>query len=94
MSQWKKKCKCLFPLLQAAIGSGALDTARDHNDPKQEKYGLDILTVAFLAILLTAPTGAILIALMGPKLLHKADIDKEDDYGREKRRQAEVSSPL
>ncbi|KAL8206868.1 UNVERIFIED_CONTAM: hypothetical protein K2H54_032782 [Gekko kuhli] len=78
--------------VQAAIGSVALDTAREHHDPKLEEYGLNILTVAFLAILITAPTGALLIGLMGPKLLHKADTDKEDD-GNGKGRQVETSSP-
>ncbi|XP_060102969.1 sodium/hydrogen exchanger 9B2-like [Heteronotia binoei] len=78
--------------VQAAIGSVALDTARDGHEPMQEEYGLNILTVAFLAILITAPTGALLIGLMGPRLLTKADIDKEDEYGHKRR--VEASSPV
>ncbi|KAJ6668863.1 hypothetical protein lerEdw1_012349 [Lerista edwardsae] len=69
--------------VQAAIGSIALDTARDHHDKKLEQYGMLILTAAFLAILVTAPTGAILIGLTGPKLLHKTDIDGEGGLERE-----------
>nr|XP_020661074.1 mitochondrial sodium/hydrogen exchanger 9B2-like [Pogona vitticeps] len=57
--------------VQAAIGSVALDTARLHNIEQLQQYGLSILTVAFLAILITAPTGALIIGLTGPKLLHK-----------------------
>uniref|UniRef100_U3HZH5 Solute carrier family 9 member B2 n=1 Tax=Anas platyrhynchos platyrhynchos TaxID=8840 RepID=U3HZH5_ANAPP len=49
--------------VQAAIGSLALDTARSHQDEQLEKYGMDVLTVAFLAILITAPVGALAIGL-------------------------------
>uniref|UniRef100_A0A8D0H2A1 Cation/H+ exchanger transmembrane domain-containing protein n=1 Tax=Sphenodon punctatus TaxID=8508 RepID=A0A8D0H2A1_SPHPU len=59
--------------VQAAIGSLALDTARNEQDEKLEKYGMDVLTVAFLAILITAPVGALVIGLAGPRLLHKAE---------------------
>uniref|UniRef100_A0A7M4EZH7 Solute carrier family 9 member B2 n=1 Tax=Crocodylus porosus TaxID=8502 RepID=A0A7M4EZH7_CROPO len=55
--------------VQAAIGSLALDTARAQQDEQLEKYGMDVLTIAFLAILITAPTGALGIGLAGPKLL-------------------------
>ncbi|KAL4618216.1 mitochondrial sodium/hydrogen exchanger 9B2-like [Arapaima gigas] len=57
--------------VQAAIGSTALDTARRQGDPVLEKYGMDILTVAVLAILITAPIGAVSIGLAGPRLLQK-----------------------
>nr|XP_056711805.1 sodium/hydrogen exchanger 9B2-like [Euleptes europaea] len=79
--------------VQAAIGSVALDTARDNPDPSLEEYGLNILTVAFLAILITAPTGALLIGLTGPRLLQKANLDNEDDYGHEKEKAVVTSSP-
>ena len=36
-----------------------------------EKYGMDVLTVAVLAILLTAPIGALIIGLTGPYLLQR-----------------------
>lgn len=59
-------------LLQAAIGSTALDMARTKNDQQLQKYGMDVLTVAVLAILFTAPVGALIIGLTGPRLLQKA----------------------
>ncbi|ETE71846.1 Mitochondrial sodium/hydrogen exchanger 9B2, partial [Ophiophagus hannah] len=65
--------------VQAAIGSVALDTARGYKDKVLEKYGLYILTIAFLAILITAPAGAVIIGLAGPRLLHKSTKGNEDD---------------
>lgn len=58
-------------LPQAAIGSKALDIARNGNDKELQKYGMDVLTVAVLSILLTAPVGALIIGLCGPRLLQK-----------------------
>ncbi|XP_061441504.1 sodium/hydrogen exchanger 9B2 [Rhineura floridana] len=53
--------------VQAAVGSVALDTARSQDEKFMEmKYGMDVLTVAFLAILITAPIGALIIGLAGP----------------------------
>lgn len=60
-------CVCV----QAAIGSTALDVARSTGDEQLEKYGMDVLTVAVLAILITAPVGALAIGLTGPKLLQQ-----------------------
>ncbi|XP_016416689.1 mitochondrial sodium/hydrogen exchanger 9B2-like [Sinocyclocheilus rhinocerous] len=57
--------------VQAAIGSTALDMARSKNDLELQKYGMDVLTVAVLSILITAPVGALLISLLGPRLLQK-----------------------
>ncbi|KAL1023498.1 hypothetical protein UPYG_G00041530 [Umbra pygmaea] len=57
--------------VQAAIGSTALDMARIKEDKEMEKYGMDVLTVAVLAILITAPIGALVIGLTGPLLLQK-----------------------
>lgn len=57
--------------VQAAIGSTALDMARNKHDAQLMKYGMDVLTVAVLAILFTAPVGAVLIGLSGPYLLQK-----------------------
>lgn len=45
--------------------------ARTKNDQQLQKYGMDVLTVAVLAILLTAPVGALIIGLSGPLLLQK-----------------------
>ncbi|XP_045903850.1 sodium/hydrogen exchanger 9B2 isoform X1 [Micropterus dolomieu] len=57
--------------VQAAIGSTALDMARTKDDKQLQKYGMEVLTVAVLAILLTAPVGALIIGLTGPRLLQK-----------------------
>ncbi|KAM9770300.1 sodium/hydrogen exchanger 9B2 isoform 2-T4 [Menidia menidia] len=57
--------------VQAAIGSTALDMARTKDDKQLQKYGMDVLTVAVLSILLTAPVGALIIGLTGPHLLQK-----------------------
>lgn len=57
--------------VQAAIGSTALDMARSKNDPELQKYGMDVLTVAVLSILITAPIGALVIGLLGPRILQK-----------------------
>ncbi|XP_061664998.1 sodium/hydrogen exchanger 9B2 isoform X3 [Syngnathoides biaculeatus] len=57
--------------VQAAIGSKALDTARDLGDDTLAKFGLDVLTLAVLAILITAPIGALGIGLAGPRLLSR-----------------------
>ncbi|NXS00073.1 SL9B2 protein, partial [Oxylabes madagascariensis] len=80
--------------VQAAIGSLALDTARRHQDEQLEKYGMDVLTVAFLAILITAPIGALVIGLAGPRLLQKAQTNsKEDEEGAEVGEEAEACEP-
>nr|XP_002126822.3 sodium/hydrogen exchanger 9B2 [Ciona intestinalis] len=56
--------------VQAAIGAVALDMAIENNASEEVvAYGTKVLTLAVLSILLTAPTGAALIGLTGPKLL-------------------------
>lgn len=59
--------------VQAAIGSTALDMVRkkEEVDADLEGYGMNVLTVAVLSILITAPIGALLIGLTGPYLLQK-----------------------
>ncbi|KAL2079382.1 hypothetical protein ACEWY4_025126 [Coilia grayii] len=57
--------------VQAAIGSTALDLAREEGDVVLVGYGLEVLTVAVLAILITAPIGAVAIGLTGPRLLQR-----------------------
>ncbi|XP_041485544.1 sodium/hydrogen exchanger 9B2-like isoform X2 [Lytechinus variegatus] len=75
---WKEKLFISLAWLpkatvQAAIGSVALDTARDRgNEEELEIYGIQLLTVAVLSILFTAPLGAVLISLTGPRLLRCA----------------------
>lgn len=69
MSHWFHSCPH-----QAAIGSKALDMARVNGDSHLIQNGMDVLTVAVLSILLTAPIGALIIGLCGPRLLQKPKI--------------------
>ncbi|CAL1155282.1 unnamed protein product, partial [Cladocopium goreaui] len=64
--------------VQAALGGLALDEAREDNE---ELLGRRLLAVAVLCILVTAPPGATLIALMGPRLLQKVDKPEVEDTG-------------
>ena len=62
-------------ILQAAIGALALDKAREVRGKIQEEIlGKQILTLAVLSILITAPLGAALIAIIGPMLLHQTGV--------------------
>ncbi|KDR15092.1 sodium/hydrogen exchanger 9B2 [Zootermopsis nevadensis] len=58
--------------VQAALGPVALDSVRDLNRPEEERdFAERVLVICVLSILLTAPVGAILITLSGPRLLKK-----------------------
>ncbi len=60
--------------VQAAVGALALDLARLHQPGTQaEVYGLQVLTLAVLAIICTAPIGALAIAWSGPHWLTQSD---------------------
>ncbi|XP_052586083.1 sodium/hydrogen exchanger 9B1 isoform X3 [Peromyscus californicus insignis] len=59
--------------VQAVLGPLALEKARDMA-PHLEAYSKDVMTVAFLAILITAPNGALLIGILGPKILDRSDV--------------------
>ncbi|KAI5937853.1 Sodium/hydrogen exchanger 9B1 [Manis javanica] len=61
--------------VQAVLGPLALETARI-SAPHLEPYSKDVMTVAFLAILLTAPNGALIIGILGPKVLTCHDPSK------------------
>lgn len=63
---------------EAAIGSMALDMAHSTGDKQLQYYGMDVLTVAVLAIMITAPIGALAIGLTGPKLLQKYTSTHQD----------------
>ena len=54
--------------MQAALGGLALDQARDGTE---RRLGQELLAVAVLCIVVTAPPGAFLIASLGPRLLKK-----------------------
>nr|KAF7401871.1 hypothetical protein H0235_015207 [Vespula pensylvanica] len=56
--------------VQAALGPVTLDEVNRDN-VEQVEYANTVLTLCVLSILLTAPTGAIIISLSGPKLLTK-----------------------
>ncbi|XP_021101052.1 sodium/hydrogen exchanger 9B1 isoform X2 [Heterocephalus glaber] len=56
--------------VQAVLGPLALETAR-LTAPHLEPYSKDVMTVAFLAILITAPNGALLISILGPRMLSR-----------------------
>lgn len=70
---------------KAAIGSVSLDIARERGFTglHQEELGIQILTIAVLSILLTAPTGAVGIAISGPRLLRSAVETQEIGSKRE-----------
>ncbi|CAK8692411.1 sodium/hydrogen exchanger 9B2-like [Clavelina lepadiformis] len=56
--------------VQAALGSTAYDMARHLKRPPHEiEWGKQILVMAVLITLITAPVGALLISALGPKLL-------------------------
>jgi NhaP-type Na+/H+ or K+/H+ antiporter len=63
--------------VQAAVGAIALDYAKT---PLEVERGETVLAIAVLSIIATAPLGAVLIAVYGPKLLLK-DGDAGDGGG-------------
>ncbi|XP_043522279.1 sodium/hydrogen exchanger 9B2-like [Frieseomelitta varia] len=71
--------------VQAALAPTALDKVNP-NDPEQVYYAEIVVTMCVLSILLTAPTGAILITLSGPKLLTKTTTPASPPEGWKARR--------
>lgn len=63
---------CSFPF-QAALGPVALDEVRKLHLEEYEGYANTVLIIAVLSILITAPVGAILITVLGPRLLEKEE---------------------
>ena len=59
--------------VQAALGGVVLGRANDIDDDDLIDIGMIFLTVAVFCILITAPIGAVLTAILGPKLLNKSD---------------------
>ncbi|XP_027693102.1 sodium/hydrogen exchanger 9B1-like [Vombatus ursinus] len=64
--------------VQAVLGPLALEETRRRNQTHLEVYAKNVMTMAFLAILMTAPNGALLIGLLGPKVL---SLDKPEETG-------------
>lgn len=68
------KSLCCNYFSQAALGPAALDLIRNGSTagyPREEElhYAEVLLAVSVLSVVISAPLGAILIALTGPKLL-------------------------
>ncbi|KAM4834377.1 sodium/hydrogen exchanger 9B1 isoform 2-T2 [Thomomys bottae] len=59
--------------VQAVLGPLAMETARFTTIPELEVYAKNVMTMAFLAILMTAPNGALFIGILGPKILTHHD---------------------
>lgn len=60
--------------VQAAVGALALNLARHQQSGAQaELYGIQVLTLAVLAIICTAPVGALAIAWSGPRWLQRQE---------------------
>ncbi|XP_075974794.1 sodium/hydrogen exchanger 9B2-like isoform X2 [Anticarsia gemmatalis] len=62
--------------VQAALGPAALDlvtNGQSTGDPNEETYAKTLLAVSVLSVVISAPLGALLIAITGPKLLTKDD---------------------
>ncbi|KAJ1458623.1 Sodium/hydrogen exchanger family-domain-containing protein [Pelagophyceae sp. CCMP2097] len=80
--------------VQAAVGAVALDLATTDAEEKRARI---VLAVAVIAILVTAPVGAVAIAISGPRLLSRdapptAD-DAPTDVEKPRRRDAAVAGP-
>lgn len=59
--------------VQAAVGSMALDLAREKNNELAITRGSLILNLAVLSIIMTAPLGTIVISLTAKRLLKKEE---------------------
>ncbi|XP_067670981.1 sodium/hydrogen exchanger 9B2-like isoform X2 [Haliotis asinina] len=65
--------------VQAAIGAKAYEMAVSEGKPELENLGKQVLTLAVLSILVTAPLGAAIVSISGPRLLKLTLKDKGDD---------------
>lgn len=63
----------MFLFVQAAIGGLALDAAIQLGNAEMIEWGTGVLTTAVLSIIITAPIGALAIAISGPLLLNRID---------------------
>ena len=64
--------------IQAALGSIFLDNAKKHSATELYHMGDQILTLAVLSILITAPLGAVAILAAGPILLDRRETAESD----------------
>jgi NhaP-type Na+/H+ or K+/H+ antiporter len=72
--------------VQAALGPIFLDNAIKYGKTEWIPIGEEILTLAVLSILITAPLGAVAILALGPKLLDDGQPGQEDKERGEERR--------
>uniref|UniRef100_A0A2S2NJL7 Sodium/hydrogen exchanger 9B1 n=2 Tax=Schizaphis graminum TaxID=13262 RepID=A0A2S2NJL7_SCHGA len=63
--------------VQAALGPAVLEVAINNKNSEHIAYSRTIVMVCIISILLTAPAGAIIVSLSGPKLLTKAKPSNE-----------------
>ncbi|XP_019930492.3 sodium/hydrogen exchanger 9B2 [Magallana gigas] len=63
--------------VQAAIGGLALDQAIKDKNETLKPLGLTVLTMAVLSIIITAPIGALAIAISGPRFLKSDHLKNE-----------------
>ncbi|KAL4240467.1 Sodium/hydrogen exchanger 9B2 [Mactra antiquata] len=68
---------CPKATVQAAIGALAMDKAREMGSVEGVELGKQILTLAVLSIVITAPIGAAAIAISGPLLLEKSSTEQD-----------------
>lgn len=68
----------VFLCAQAALGPEALDQVRQQENPSEEDAvrGAQLLTIAVLSILFTAPLGSIGISITGPMLLSNKSVEQ------------------
>lgn len=85
-------CMCWIPkaTVQAALVGIVMDIAYDSGSPEDECNASIVLTLTVLIIVITAPLGAILVAVFGPTLLYSQPLcsmkrrrDPEEDMHSE-----------
>ncbi|EGK96925.1 AGAP002324-PB [Anopheles gambiae str. PEST] len=82
---WKEKAYVTlagFPkaTVQAALGPAALDLARSVNATDEYGRAQTVLIVTVLAIILTAPLGALLMIKLAPRWLKRSTDERTDQY--------------
>uniref|UniRef100_A0AAG5CRN3 Cation/H+ exchanger transmembrane domain-containing protein n=1 Tax=Anopheles atroparvus TaxID=41427 RepID=A0AAG5CRN3_ANOAO len=82
---WKEKAYVTlsgFPkaTVQAALGPAALDLARSLNATEEIEKAQIVLIVTVLAIILTAPLGALLMIKLAPRWLKRSTEENDEQY--------------
>ncbi|XP_035904171.1 sodium/hydrogen exchanger 9B2 isoform X1 [Anopheles stephensi] len=82
---WKEKAYVTlsgFPkaTVQAALGPAALDLARSLNATEEYARAQTVLIVTVLAIIFTAPLGALLMIKLAPRWLKRSTDERTDQY--------------